>query len=157
MRDAVRLDEPELREPEGDRRARPDHGASWRFPIGGEPRGQVEGDDGSADGVNDLDRCRDRAGRGAAHARAQQGVDDEVGVSDLGAQAAERVAGGVGRLGHALTGALEGVETRMTELMKGRREKVVFFTADNEVGYDYVIKVMDAMRGGSCSISSWQR
>jgi biopolymer transport protein TolR len=47
-----------------------------------------------------------------------------------------------------ITGALEGVETRMTELMKGRREKVVFFTADNEVGYDYVIKVMDAMRGG---------
>jgi biopolymer transport protein ExbD len=47
-----------------------------------------------------------------------------------------------------IAGALEGVETRMTELMKGRREKVVFFTADNEVGYDYVIKVMDAMRGG---------
>ena len=47
-----------------------------------------------------------------------------------------------------ITGALDGVETRMSELMKGRREKVVFFTADNEVGYDYVIKVMDAMRGG---------
>jgi len=47
-----------------------------------------------------------------------------------------------------IAGALDGVETRMTELMKGRREKVVFFTADNEVGYDYVIKVMDAMRGG---------
>lgn len=47
-----------------------------------------------------------------------------------------------------ITGALDGVETRMAELMKGRRDKVVFFTADNEVGYDYVIKVMDAMRGG---------
>jgi biopolymer transport protein ExbD len=47
-----------------------------------------------------------------------------------------------------ITGALDGVETRMAELMKGRREKVVFFTADNEVGYDYVIRVMDAMRGG---------
>jgi biopolymer transport protein ExbD len=47
-----------------------------------------------------------------------------------------------------IAGGIEGVETRMTELMKGRREKVVFFTADNEVGYDYVIKVMDAMRGG---------
>src|SRR6267142_6810343 len=47
-----------------------------------------------------------------------------------------------------IAGALDGVETRMTELMKGRREKVVFFTADSEVGYDYVIKVLDAMRGG---------
>ena len=47
-----------------------------------------------------------------------------------------------------LAGALDGVETRMTELMKGRRDKVVFFTADNEVPYDYVVKVMDAMRGG---------
>ena len=47
-----------------------------------------------------------------------------------------------------IAGALDGVETRMAELMKGRRDKVVFFTADNEVGYDYVIKVMDAMRGG---------
>jgi biopolymer transport protein ExbD len=47
-----------------------------------------------------------------------------------------------------IVGALDGVETRMSELMKGRRDKVVFFTADNEVPYDYVVKVMDAMRGG---------
>ena len=48
-----------------------------------------------------------------------------------------------------IVGALDGVQTRMEELMKGRREKVVFFQADNEVPYDYVIKVMDAMRGGN--------
>jgi len=49
-----------------------------------------------------------------------------------------------------IVGALEGVQTRMEELMKNRRasEKVVFFTADNEVPYDYVIHVMDAMRAG---------
>ena len=48
-----------------------------------------------------------------------------------------------------IVGALEGVQTRMEELMKGRRDKVVFFQADNEVPYDYVIHVMDAMRGGN--------
>lgn len=47
-----------------------------------------------------------------------------------------------------IVGALDGVENRMQELMKGRREKVVFFQADNEVPYDYVVQVMDAMRGG---------
>jgi len=48
-----------------------------------------------------------------------------------------------------IVGALEGVKIRMEELMKGRREKVVFFQADNEVPYDYVVKVLDAMRGGN--------
>jgi biopolymer transport protein ExbD len=47
-----------------------------------------------------------------------------------------------------IVGALDGVQDRMAELMKGRRDKVVFFQADNEVSYDYVVKVMDAMRGG---------
>jgi biopolymer transport protein TolR len=47
-----------------------------------------------------------------------------------------------------IAGAVDGVQSRMEELMKGRREKVVFFQADNEVAYDYVVKVMDAMRGG---------
>jgi biopolymer transport protein ExbD len=49
-----------------------------------------------------------------------------------------------------IVGALDGVKTRMEELMKNRRaaDKVVFFTADNEVPYDYVIHVMDAMREG---------
>jgi biopolymer transport protein ExbD len=36
----------------------------------------------------------------------------------------------------------------MAELMKGRREKVVFFQSDNEISYDFVVKVMDEMRGG---------
>jgi biopolymer transport protein ExbD len=49
-----------------------------------------------------------------------------------------------------IVGAVEGVKTRMEELMKNRRaaDKVVFFTADNEVPYDYVIHVMDEMRAG---------
>jgi len=49
-----------------------------------------------------------------------------------------------------IVGALDGVKTRMEELMKNRRaaDKVVFFTADNEVPYDYVIHVMDEMRAG---------
>lgn len=48
-----------------------------------------------------------------------------------------------------IAGALDGVQPRMEELMKGRREKVVFFQADNDVSYDYVVKVLDAMRGGN--------
>ena len=47
-----------------------------------------------------------------------------------------------------IAGAIDGVQERIAELMKGRRDKVVFFQADNEVSYDYVVKVLDAMRGG---------
>jgi len=47
-----------------------------------------------------------------------------------------------------IVGGLDGLRERMAELMKGRREKVVFFQADNEILYDYVVKVMDEMRGG---------
>jgi biopolymer transport protein ExbD len=47
-----------------------------------------------------------------------------------------------------IVGGLEGLRDRMTELMKGRREKVVFFQSDNEISYDFVVKVMDEMRGG---------
>jgi biopolymer transport protein ExbD len=49
----------------------------------------------------------------------------------------EEIAGGVG-----------GVEDRIKELMKGRREKVVFFQAENELQYQYVVEVMDKIRGG---------
>jgi biopolymer transport protein ExbD len=49
----------------------------------------------------------------------------------------EEIAGGVG-----------GVEDRIKELMKGRREKVVFFQAENELPYQYVVEVMDKIRGG---------
>jgi biopolymer transport protein ExbD len=49
----------------------------------------------------------------------------------------EEIAGGVG-----------GVEDRIKELMKGRREKVVFFQAENELPYQYVVAVMDKIRGG---------
>lgn len=47
-----------------------------------------------------------------------------------------------------IVGGLDGLRERMAELMKGRREKVVFFQADNDISYDFVVKVMDEMRGG---------
>ena len=47
-----------------------------------------------------------------------------------------------------LTGGLDEVELRIEELMKGRPEKVVFFQSANEIPYDFVIKVMDRIRGG---------
>ena len=49
-----------------------------------------------------------------------------------------------------LPGAPESVKDRIEELMAGRRasEKVVFFQAENEVPYNYVIKVIDMIRGG---------
>jgi len=47
-----------------------------------------------------------------------------------------------------LLGGLDEVEKRVEELMRGRREKVVFFQSQNEIPYDFVIKVMDRIRGG---------
>jgi biopolymer transport protein ExbD len=47
-----------------------------------------------------------------------------------------------------VVGGLDGLRERMAELMKGRREKIVFFQADNEISYDYVVKVIDEMKGG---------
>jgi biopolymer transport protein ExbD len=46
-----------------------------------------------------------------------------------------------------LTGGIDAMKTRIEELMKGRKDKVVFFQADNDLNYDYVVKVMDALRG----------
>ena len=36
---------------------------------------------------------------------------------------------------------------RLGEIMKGRRDKVVFFQAENEVPYQFVMDVLDAARG----------
>jgi biopolymer transport protein ExbD len=47
-----------------------------------------------------------------------------------------------------ILGAPGAVEGRIKELMAGRREKVVFFQAENEVPYDYVIEIIDGIRGG---------
>ena len=47
-----------------------------------------------------------------------------------------------------IQGGLGGLKDRISELMKGRREKVVFFQADNELPYSYVVEVMDNIRGG---------
>jgi biopolymer transport protein ExbD len=42
----------------------------------------------------------------------------------------------------------DGVQKMIGDLMKGRREKVVFFQAENEIGYQYVIDVIDAIKAG---------
>src|SRR5262245_42178042 len=49
-----------------------------------------------------------------------------------------------------IVGGLDGLRERMSELMKNRpaAQKVVFFQSDNEISYDYVVKVIDEMRGG---------
>jgi biopolymer transport protein TolR len=47
-----------------------------------------------------------------------------------------------------IQGGPDGVKERISELMKGRRDKVVFFQADNELPYSYVVQVMDNIRGG---------
>ena len=47
-----------------------------------------------------------------------------------------------------IPGGVDAVEDRIKELMKGRREKVVFFQAENELPYQYVVAVMDKIRGG---------
>jgi biopolymer transport protein ExbD len=47
-----------------------------------------------------------------------------------------------------IAGGADGVKARIEELMKGRREKVVFFQAENELPYSYVVNVMDQIRGG---------
>ncbi len=47
-------------------------------------------------------------------------------------------------------GGVDGLKDRITELMKNRptKEKIVFFQADNELPYQYVVTVMDTLRGG---------
>jgi biopolymer transport protein TolR len=47
-----------------------------------------------------------------------------------------------------ISGGLDGVKDRIAELMKGRREKVVFFQADNDLVYQDVVNVMDKIREG---------
>ena len=47
-----------------------------------------------------------------------------------------------------IPGAVDGVKDRIAELMKGRREKVVFFQAANELPYLYIVRVMDEIKGG---------
>ncbi|MFQ5877516.1 MAG: ExbD/TolR family protein [Acidobacteriota bacterium] len=47
-----------------------------------------------------------------------------------------------------LPGAPDSVGERIGELMKGRREKVVFFQAEDEVPYQYVVNVIDQLKAG---------
>jgi len=51
-----------------------------------------------------------------------------------------------------IPGGLDGVKDRIEELMKGRREKIVFFTADNDLVYQDVVNVMDKIREGGAEI-----
>jgi biopolymer transport protein TolR len=51
-----------------------------------------------------------------------------------------------------ISGGLDGVKDRIAELMKGRREKIVFFQADNDLVYQDVVNVMDKIREGGADI-----
>jgi len=51
-----------------------------------------------------------------------------------------------------ITGGLDGVKDRVAELMKGRREKIVFFQADNDLVYQDVVNVMDKIREGGAEL-----
>jgi len=51
-----------------------------------------------------------------------------------------------------ITGGLDGVKARIEELMKGRREKIVFFQADNDLVYQDVVNVMDKIREGGAEL-----
>ncbi len=51
-----------------------------------------------------------------------------------------------------ISGGLDGVRDRVTELMKGRREKVVFFQADAELNYQDVVNVLDKIKEGGAEI-----
>jgi len=47
-----------------------------------------------------------------------------------------------------IPGGADSVRERIEGLMKGRREKIVFFQADNDLPYQYIITIMDMIRGG---------
>ena len=51
-----------------------------------------------------------------------------------------------------IPGGLDGVKDRIAELMKGRREKIVFFTADSDLVYQDVVNVMDKIREGGAQL-----
>jgi biopolymer transport protein ExbD len=49
-----------------------------------------------------------------------------------------------------IPGGKDGVKKTIEDLMKGRRgnERVVFFQADNDLNYQYVVEIMDEIRAG---------
>ena|SRR5437773_10237753 len=47
-----------------------------------------------------------------------------------------------------VVGGTDALQGRIEELMKGRKDKIVFFQADNDLPYQTVVDVMDRMRGG---------
>jgi len=51
-----------------------------------------------------------------------------------------------------IPGGLDGVRDRVTELMKGRREKIVFFQADSDLNYQDVVNVLDKIKEGGAQI-----
>jgi biopolymer transport protein ExbD len=51
-----------------------------------------------------------------------------------------------------IPGGLDGVRDRIAELMKGRREKIVFFQADNDLVYQDVVSVMDKIKEGGAQL-----
>src|SRR5207245_6530558 len=51
-----------------------------------------------------------------------------------------------------IPGGLDGVRDRIAELMKGRREKIVFFQADADLNYQDVVNVLDKIKEGGAEI-----
>ena len=51
-----------------------------------------------------------------------------------------------------IPGGLDGVKDRIEELMKGRREKIVFFQADSDLNYQDVVNVLDKIKEGGAEI-----
>jgi len=47
-----------------------------------------------------------------------------------------------------VTGGINGFKDRIAELLTGSREKVVFFQAEGALPYQYVVQVIDMIRGG---------
>ena len=51
-----------------------------------------------------------------------------------------------------IPGGLDGVRDRIAELMKGRREKIVFFQADSDLVYQDVVNVIDKIKEGGAEL-----
>src|SRR3989454_12139581 len=53
-----------------------------------------------------------------------------------------------------IPGGLDGVKDRIEELMKGRREKIVFFTADKDLVYQDGVNAMDKSREAGARVGA---
>ena len=77
-------DQATLESGKGQGHRRPDRGSRVRSTVRRHSRGNVEGDDGPAAGVDQLDRARDAPFGRAPRAGSEERVDDEVGPRQRG-------------------------------------------------------------------------